>query len=135
MHRPTLAFSLAATVLVCAMACVQTNATMLNPTAVAHPATPPDQVRIYRTADQVKTRYDEIALLNSKGESDWTDEAKMMNSMRKKASEVGANAIILDAINEASAGAKVAAAVLGTGTQRKGRSIAIYVYPDSVARP
>jgi hypothetical protein len=55
----------------------------------------------------------------------------MMESMRKKASEVGANAIILDAINEASAGAKVAAAVFGTGTQRKGRSIAIYVYPDS----
>ena len=38
---------------------------------------------------------------------------------------------ILDAINEASAGAKVAAAVFGTGTERKGRSIAIYVYPDS----
>ena len=111
--------------------CVQTNATILNPAPVNHPKTAADQIRIYRTADQVKGRYDEIALLNSTGESDMTNEAKMMESMRKKASEVGANAIILDSISEASAGAKVAAAVFGTGTQRKGRSIAIYVYPDS----
>jgi hypothetical protein len=46
-------------------------------------------------------------------------------------SELGANGIILDAINEAGAGAKVAAAIFGTGTQRKGRSIAIFVFPDS----
>ncbi|HVZ47418.1 MAG TPA: hypothetical protein VG916_01430 [Gemmatimonadaceae bacterium] len=122
---------LALAALVAAVACVQTNATMLNPAPANHPRTPADKIRIYRTADQVKAKYDEVALLNSTGESNWTDEAKMMESMRKKASEVGANAIILDAINEASAGAKVAAAVFGTGTQRKGRSIAIYVYPDS----
>jgi hypothetical protein len=42
--------------------------------------------------------------------------------------------VILDAVNEASAGAKVAAAIFGTGTQRKGRAIAIYVLPDSGKR-
>ena len=111
--------------------CVQTNATMLNPSPVARPKVAPDKVRIYRTADQVKGKYDEIALLNSTGESNWTNDSEMMESMRKKAGELGANGVILDAINEAGAGAKVAAAVFGTGTQRKGRSIAIYVYPDS----
>jgi len=112
-------------------ACVQTNATMLGPTPMARPKVVAEQVRIYRTADQVKARYEELALLNSTGESDWTNESGMLQSMRKKAGELGANGIILEAINEASAGAKVAGAFLGTGSQRKGRAVAIYVYPDS----
>lgn len=118
----------------CFVACVQTNATLLAPSPVARPKVSPDSVRIYRTADQVKSKYEEIALLNSTGESNWTNEQAMFESMRKKAGEVGANAIILDAINEAGAGAKVAAAIFGTGTQRKGRAIAIFVFPDSTAK-
>jgi hypothetical protein len=92
-----------------------------------------DQVAVYRTAAQVPGRYEEVALLNAKGEASWTNEEKMFNSMRKKAGEMGANGIILDAINEPGAGAKVAGAVLGTGVERKGKAIAIYVFPaDSV---
>lgn len=121
--------------LLVATACVSTNATMLNPTPVARPAIAPEEVRIYRTADQVAGRYEEIALLNSTGESNWTNEQKMMESMRKKAGELGANGVILDAINEAGAGAKVAAAVFGTGTQRKGRAVAIWVFPDTTKTP
>lgn len=126
-------FLLAAAITVSLAACVQTNATMLGVAPAARPKVAPDSVRIYRTADQVKARYDEIALLNSTGESSWTNEAGMLQSMRKKAGDLGANGIILDAINEASAGAKVAGAFLGTGSQRKGRSIAIWVYPDTTA--
>lgn len=118
-----------------ATACVSTNATLLNPTPVARPVVAPEQVRIYRTAEQVTGRYEEIALLNSTGESNWTNEQAMMESMRKKAGQLGANGVILDAINEAGAGAKVAAAVFGTGTQRKGRAVAIWVFPDSAKTP
>ena len=123
---------------VVASACVSTNAVVLAPTpagaAAARPKVLPEQVRIYRTADQVKAKYEEIALLNSTGESSWTNEKGMVESMRRKAGELGANGIILDAINEASSGAKVAGAFLGTGTQRKGKSIAIFVFPDSTNR-
>lgn len=115
-------------------ACVQTNATMLNPSPVKRPAVSADQVRIFRTADQVKGRYEEVALLNATGESNWTNEQTMMESMRKKAGQIGANAVILDAISEAGAGAKVAAAVFGTSTQRKGRAVAIFVFPDSTGK-
>ncbi len=115
-------------------ACVQTNATMLNPSPTQRPAVPPEQVRIYRTADQVVGRYEEVALLNSTGESTWTNEQAMLESMRRKAGAIGANAVILDALTEASAGAKVAAAVFGVGSQRKGRAVAIFVLPDSAAR-
>lgn len=123
-----IAFAIAALVL---SACVKTNATILAPSQAPRPAVAPESVRIYRTADQVKQRYEEIALLNATGESNWTNEQKMLESMRKKAAALGANAVILDAINEAGAGAKVAAAIFGTGTQRKGRAVAIFVFPDS----
>jgi hypothetical protein len=116
-------------VLLAASGCVTTNATRLGGSS-AHAAIPASAVVIYRAANQVPGRYEEIALLNSKGESGLTDESGMFKSMQKKAGELGANAIILDAISEPSAGAKVASAVFGTGAERKGRAIAIYVYPD-----
>lgn len=114
--------------------CVSTNATMLNPSPQMRPAVLPENVRIYRTAAQVQGKYEELALLNSTGESNWTNEQNMLESMRKKAGALGANGVILDAISEAGAGAKVAAAVFGTGTERKGRAIAIFVFPDSATK-
>lgn len=114
--------------------CVATNATMLNLAPTSRAVVLPAQVRIYRTAAQVPGKYEEIALLNSTGESSWTNEQKMMESMRIKAGKLGANGVILDDIKEAGSGAKVAAAIFGTGTQRKGRAVAIFVYPDSAGR-
>lgn len=111
-------------------ACVSTNAVKLGVGPVRPPVAE-SAVAVYRTANQVPGRYEEVALLNSSGESSWTNEEKMLNSMRKKAGQMGANAIILDAISEPGAGAKVAAAVLGVGTERKGKAIAIYVLPTA----
>jgi hypothetical protein len=95
-----------------------------------HPVTIAENVIVYRTAAQVPGRYEELALLNSTGDAMSTDEAKMFKSMQKKAAELGANGIILDAMSEPSAGAKVAGAIFGVGgADRKGRAIAIYVFP------
>jgi len=124
--------------LACALAasgCVTTNASLLNPGLAARPKVPPEQVRIFRSFDQVPGKYEEIAILSSTGESNWTDEAAMLESMRQKAGALGAKGVVLSAIDEAGAGAKVAAAVFGTGTQRKGRAVAIYfVASDSAGR-
>jgi hypothetical protein len=117
-------------VLACLTACVTTNATRLGTGAALAPV-PAESVAIYRTASQVPGKYEEVALLNSKGESSLTDEAAMFKSMKKKAAELGANAIILDAVSEPSAGAKIASAVFGTGAERKGRAIAIFVHPNT----
>ena len=56
----------------------------------------------------------------------------MMKSMRKKAAEVGATGIIMGNIDEPGAGAKVVGAIFGTGTERKGKSVAIFVPADTV---
>lgn len=121
--------SIGVTALAILAACVTTNATRLGSGPI-RPKIPAEQVVLYRTAEQVPNRYEEIAILHSEGEVSWTDEADMYESMKKKAAELGANAIILDALSEPSAGAKVAGAFLGTGAERKGKAIAIFVYPE-----
>lgn len=109
--------------------CVTTNATMLGePVATVVPVDPRG-VAFYRTADQVPRRYREVALLHSAGDTAYTDEAAMFDSMRKKAAKLGANAIILDAMSEPTAATKVAAAFLGAPSTRKGKAIAVYVEP------
>ena len=111
-------------------ACVSTNAVQLNP-GVARAPVCPNAVQIFTSADRVGKPYVEIAVLNSKGESQWTDERKMFESQRNKAAKMGANGLIMDGIKEPSAGSKVAGAIFGTGTQRKGTATAIWIADDS----
>jgi len=108
--------------------CVSVNATRLGTESYRQPV-PTDEVVVYRTADQVPGKYEEIALLNAKGDSAWSSESGMFKKMKKRAGQMGANAIILDAVSEPSAGAKIAGAIFGVGAERKGKAIAIFVFP------
>jgi hypothetical protein len=110
-------------------ACAGTSAVKIG-TAPARPVVKPDQVAVYRAADQVPGKYEEVALLTFTGDSVFSSEKNMWNSLKKKAGKLGANAIILDAVSEPKDGAKIASMVLlGFGPDRKGKAIAIYVYP------
>jgi hypothetical protein len=120
----------AALLLLSLSACVTTNASRLGSASTDRPVVEPERVALYRVASQVPGRYEEVALLNSKGDSNWTDEARMFDSMRKTAGKMGANAIILDAVSEPGHGAKVAAAIFGVSAQRKGSAVAIWVLPE-----
>ncbi len=124
---PRTTFGLSALFALAVVACVSTNAAVMNRQLV-RPAINPDSVIVYRTAEQVPRPYDEIALLNSKGDAEWTNESKMMKSMQKKAAELGANGIILGDTKEPGTGARVAKALLGTSANRRGKAIAIYVH-------
>ena len=105
------------------------NATQLGAAKQRAPV-PVDQVVVYRTADQVPGKYEEVALLNASGSSNMTTEKGMFARMKKEAGKLGANGIIMDSMSEPSAGAKIAGAFLGVGVNRKGRSIAIYYMPS-----
>jgi hypothetical protein len=111
-------------------ACVSTNAAMIDPT-VHLARTCPSAIKLYMTPEKVGRPYREVALLNAKGESNWSDEDDMIASMRDKAAEVGANGIILSRIDEPSALTKVIGQVAKTGSQRKGNALAIYIPADS----
>jgi hypothetical protein len=126
--KTLLTLNAGATVLFCA--CVRTNAALIDP-SVQLARTCSDAVKLFTTPDKVGHPYREVALLNAKGESNWSDEGDMISSMRDKAAELGANAIILNKIDEPSALTKVIGEVAKTGSQRKGNALAIYVPSDS----
>jgi len=111
---------------------VHTNATVLNPGAMSRVRLCPEAVVICRTQDQAKAPIKEIALLHASGESTWTTEPGMLNALRKKAAEMGANGVILSGVKNPSAGAEVAGAFLGTGANQRGEALAIYVHADSL---
>jgi hypothetical protein len=112
-----------------AIGCVSTSAVRIGNQA-ARPQTNWKNVAVYRSADQVPGKYEEVGLLVSTGEAMYSSEAQMWKSMQKKAAKLGANGIILDAMSEPKSGAKIAAAVLGVGgAERKGKAIAIFVFP------
>lgn len=119
-------------VLACA-ACVSTNAALLDSSLRLTPLLCPEAVQVFTDASKVGKPYTEVALLNSAGDNDLTSESGMIRSQQKKAAQLGANGIILGQIKDASTGAQVAQAFLGTSANRKGRAIAIYI-PSDTAR-
>jgi hypothetical protein len=123
---PSLLFA----VVVCG--CVSTNAALIDP-SVQLARTCKTAIKLYTTPERVGKPYREVAVLNAKGESNWSDEGDMIESMRDKAAEVGANGIILSKIDEPSALTKVIGEVVKTGSQRKGNALAIYVPSDSTS--
>jgi hypothetical protein len=112
------------------VACTKTNAALLDP-SIHLVRTCPDAVELFTSPEKVPSKYQEVALLNSSGNTTWTSEAGMMKSQRQKAADVGANGIILGGIDEPGAMAKVLGGFLGTGSSRKGKALAIYIPADS----
>ena len=112
-------------------ACVSTNAALLDPSLKLAPVCP-DGVAIFTDSSKVGRPYTEVAVLNSRGDDAFTSESAMLNSQRKKAAALGANGIILGQMRDASTGAKIAQAFLGTSANRKGNAIVIYIPSDSV---
>lgn len=122
-------FLLLSILIISTTACMSTKAVRLGD-AISRPMIPWQQVKVYRTADQVPGDYKEVGLIMSTGSTIWTSEKTMWNAMKKKAAKLGANAIILDAVSEPSAGAKVAGALFGIGVNRKGKAVAIFVHSE-----
>jgi hypothetical protein len=109
-------------------ACVQTKYTLVNPGGAKYDPVPPDEVWLVTSETELDTlQYVRLAIIEATGSGEWTNQTGMLDAIRKQAGKLGANAVLLPQINEPGAGAKVAAAVFGTGTQRKGSAIAIRV--------
>jgi hypothetical protein len=112
------------------VACVHTNAAVLDVTQQFAPICP-DGVKVFPDTTGIARPYQQVALLNSTGESGSTSEGGMIKSQRQKAAKLGANGIILGGFQEPRAGTKIIGAVLGTGSQRKGSAMAIYIPADT----
>ncbi len=85
-----------------------------------------DDVHVYLPGDSIP-EYTRIAILNAKGDSEMTNEGKMIDKLREEAGKLGANAIIMREIEEPGTGSKVARALLGTSSNRKTQAEAVFV--------
>lgn len=110
-------------------ACISVNSIRLDETKTRPPLTP-DQVKVYLSEKDVPGKYEKVALINAKGNYSVTNESKMINEMKKEAAKLGANGIIIEKIKDPKTLAKVANAFLGTGANRKGKVLAIYVLEE-----
>lgn len=103
--------------------CVQTQATMLS--GETYPPTLESDVVIYLSEADIPGEFKKIAIINAQGESSWTNEQQMYTAARKRAAKIGAHGVLIEEVDEPGSGAKVAAAIFGTGTTRRGQMIAI----------
>jgi len=106
-------------------ACVSVNKSILAPNPTGRTFREQD-VYVYFEDDSIP-EHTRVAILNAKGDSDTTDESDMIDKLREEAGKLGANAIILGELEEPGTGARVAAALLGTSSNRETQAIAIYV--------
>lgn len=106
--------------------CVQTTATMLS--SKNYPELTPEEVTIYLEESDIPAEFEKLALLNATGSTAHTNEQQMYEAMKKRAAKIGANGILFQPIDEPGQGAKIAGALLGTGTNRKAEMVAIYVH-------
>ena len=105
--------------------CLTTNAVLLDPRVQYAPVSP-GEVVIYLTEEDVPYEYEAIALVHAKGEHEVIDEAEMVEAMREKAAELGADAIILSWLEEPSSFERLLEGVFpGADADRRGRAVAI----------
>ncbi|MDX1622561.1 MAG: hypothetical protein R3199_01080 [Gemmatimonadota bacterium] len=100
-----------------ALGCVSIEATRFDSASERDPV-PPDQVVIFRTLDQVPGKYAEMGVLRAEDATTWTRD--MYDPLRRKAGEMGANAVVLDGVEGEGPGA---------------RALAIYLYSGFVTEP
>lgn len=123
---------LARTVLVAMIAtltaCVGTNHVLIDPSAPKLPPISEDSVIIYGSESELdQMRFVRVALIDASATGDFTDRVDMLKAMRKEAAKLGANGIIVSNIEEPPPAARVAAAVFGVETERRGSVIAVRV--------
>ena len=126
--------------LLCCMplSCVSTHTTMFNQGSQRLAVTP-NKVVIYTSADKVPGKYEELAILTSQGAYTVAGDDKFYESFRKEAAKIGANGVIISAIEDPSTGQKVGSAVLGallipnTMANRKTHATAIYLLPKPLS--
>lgn len=111
-------------------ACVNVRAMPLGP-AKGYAPVPREQVLVYRSEDEVPHPFEQIAVLYAEGDTDVTDERQMIDAARKKAGQLGANAIVLGEFREPRFSTRVAAAVLDLPTSRKAQFLAVRVNTEA----
>ena len=86
-----------------------------------------DRVDVRFESDEIPSSCERIALLNGKGDADWTGRGGMLEKFREKAGELGANVVQMRGdMEEPGTGARIVGALFGTSADRRAEAIAYY---------
>ncbi|MEO8910925.1 MAG: hypothetical protein ABI408_11945 [Gemmatimonadaceae bacterium] len=93
-----------------------------------------EAVPVYSDHHPVPYDYYEVALITGEGNSVYTGNGDVLKAIRGRAASLGANGVILDALQTTHATVKVIGAALGAkDAERKGTALAIWM-PSDTAR-
>jgi len=91
-------------------------------------------VPVFADSEHVPYDYYEVALITAEGNSVYNGNGDLLKSIRSQAARLGANGVVIDALEATHATVKVVGAALGgSDADRKGRAIAIWM-PSDTAR-
>ncbi len=120
---------LIAVVCLTVLACINAQVTRIGAPVMYNPVME-DSVEVYLAEADIPCKFEKIAVIHAQGEGTWTNEDQMIRKAKKEAGKIGANAILITQVNEPSAGAKVAGAIFGVGTTRRGQIVALRLFRD-----
>ncbi len=90
----------------------------------------PEEVQIFLPGDSIPP-HDRVAILAGTGSDDWSNRSQLLNHLRRKAGELGANGVIVGDVEESSTGEKVVGMLTGYGSNREQDAIAILLRPNT----
>ncbi len=111
-----------------ASACVNVHTTRLGPERESYPPVHRDEVMVYETEADIEGGFEKIAIVFTDAEANWTNERQMINAARKRAGELGANALVIGEFREPGGLAQVAAVVFDAPVKRRARFLAVRVH-------
>lgn len=113
---------------VAAGACVSTEVAWVG-SQTAGPAIPTEQVQIYDRERDLPAGSVTMAVLYLGGPGNPAEMATVLDELRKRAAEIGANAIVVREFTDPLTDTELADAYVGTPVDRRGRALAVRL-PD-----
>lgn len=95
-------------------ACVSARGTVLNVAGPGRPVVAPEDIRVFLSGAEVLEPFEVLGLITGRG-SDLTKSGKILTAIKKKASAMGADAVILDPFKGATLGTRAVSLVIGFG--------------------
>lgn len=109
---------------------VKKTTTAINPSR-ARPATCANAIAVYNSRADVPKDYYELAWIEASGNSVWTTDNQLQTQIRNGAAKVGANAVIVNPVQEAKSTVKVLGEAVGANSATaKASALAIYMPGD-----
>jgi hypothetical protein len=123
----------AAFVVASACAGVKKTTTDLNP-SINRPPTCANAIAVYNSRADVPYDYYELAWIEAEGNSVWTTDNQLQTQIRNGAAKVGANAVIVNPVEQSKSTVKVLGEAIGANSAtQKASALAIYM-PGDAAR-